>query len=256
VVEEQGPVKTFNRPWLYLRSFVFWLWLIFTTAILGTTILLSLLVSYNLAYFFARTWLRANIYGLRYICGVTWKIDGLENIPAKPCVVMAKHQSTWDACFLPMILPGGAVYVAKRSLVWIPVFGWAIWGLGFIMIDRKSGRSAISQMVQQATDRLGRGRWVMIFPEGTRRPVGAEPNYRIGGAIVAEKTSADVLPVAANAGEFWPRMGFIKWPGEVTVSFGPLISTAGKDANAIRQETQDWIESRMAEITVIDRFPY
>jgi len=148
------------------------------------------------------------------------------------------------------------VYVAKRSLRWIPIFGWTLVLLRFILIDRTSGRSAIQQMTEQAANRLSLGRWVLIFPEGTRSAVGSEPNYRIGGAIVAEKTGADVLPIAMNAGEFWPRMGFIKWPGEITVTIGPVISSAGKNSAQILAETEQWIEGRMAEITVTDRFPY
>jgi len=253
--DESSSTTHYNRPWLMFRSAVFWLWMIINTVIMGGPVLLCSIFSYNIAYSFARMWLAGNIYGLRAICGVTWKLEGAEHIPDTPCVVMSKHQSTWDAYFLPMILPHG-VYVAKRSLLWIPIFGWSLGALRFIMIDRKTGRSAIAQMVEQARDRLARGRFIIIFPEGTRRPVGAEPNYRIGGAVVAESAGVDVLPVAVNAGEFWPRMGFIKWPGEVTVTFGPPISTAGKSAETIRDETQEWIEARMAQITVLDRFPY
>ncbi len=243
------------RLWLTFRSAVFWVWQILVTVILGAPVIIGGLISFDFGYSLAVFWNRLNILGLKYICGVTWKVEGLENIPDKPCVVLSKHQSTWDAYFLPMLFNPG-VYVAKRSLIWIPIFGWALYILKFILIDRKSGRSAIQQMCEQAADRLSKGRWVLVFPEGTRRPVGAEPAYRIGGAKIAESVPADVLPVAANAGEFWPRMGFIKWPGEITVCIGPVIKTEGKPAAQIMRETEDWIEGRMAEITVLDRFPY
>jgi len=111
-------------------------------------------------------------------------------------------------------------------------------------------------MVDQANDRLKKGRWILIFPEGTRRAVGAEPDYKIGGALVAKRTNTPVLPVAANAGEFWPRMGFIKWPGVVTVSIGPLVTVENKKAEQILLETQNWIETRMNQIVVPNRFPY
>jgi len=168
---------------------------------------------------------------------------------------MCKHQSTWETYFLPTVFYPG-VYVAKKSLQYIPIFGWALYVLKFIMIDRQSGRSAINQMCEQAADRLARNRWVIVFPEGTRRPVGAPPNYRIGGALIAQDVPTDVLPVAMNAGEFWPRMGFIKWPGEITVSIGPVIRSEGKIAAEILAETQDWIEARMQQITVPDRFDH
>ena len=112
----------------------------------------------------------------------------------------------------------------------------------------------MSQMVEQAQQRFDSGISVIVFPEGTRRPVGAEPNYRIGAGKIAEATGVDVVPVALNAGEFWPRLGYIKWPGEITVIVGPVIKTEGKTAAEIMAETQSWIESRMDEITVLDRF--
>lgn len=243
------------RLWLMLRSAVFWVWQILMTLILGGPVIIVGLFSFRWGYALAVLWNRSNVWGLRVICGVTWQVDGRENIPEVPCVVMAKHQSTWETYFLPMLFYP-SVYVAKRSLLFIPIFGWALYVLKFIMIDRKSGRSAIAQMCEQAADRLAKGRWIIVFPEGTRRPVGAEPQYRIGGAMIAHNVPTDILPVALNAGEFWPRMGFIKWPGTITVSIGPVIHSEGKSASRILKETEAWIEGRMDEITVKDRFPY
>ena len=243
------------RLWLVFRSALFWLLQIVNTLIMGVPVIVCGLISFRVGYWFAVQWNRINVWALRLICGVTWQVDGRENIPTTPCVVMAKHQSTWETYFLPMLFSPGA-YVAKRSLLFIPVFGWALYVLKFIMIDRKSGRSAMQQMCEQAADRLALGRWIIVFPEGTRRPVNAEPNYRIGGAMIAQSVPADILPVALNAGEFWPRMGFIKWPGVITVSIGPVITSEGKTAAEILAQTQHWIEGRMQEITVVDRFPY
>lgn len=243
------------RTLLYLRSLVFWFWQIFMTLLMGLPVIVGGLISFRLGYAAAIMWNRGNLYGLKYICGVHWKVDGLENIPDRPCVVMSKHQSTWDTYFLPLLFYP-SVFVAKRSLLFIPIFGWALYVLRFIMIDRNSGRSAIAQMCEQAADRLSKKRWVVVFPEGTRRPVAAEPKYRVGGAMIAQNVPADIVPVALNAGEFWPRMGFIKWPGTITVSIGPVISSEGKTAAELLAETQAWIEGRMQEITVVDRFPY
>lgn len=241
--------------WLTLRSAVFWVWQIVNTLVMGAPVLICGLISFRVGYALAVLWNLLNVWGLRVICGVKWQVDGRENIPETPCVVMAKHQSTWETYFLPSIFYPG-VYVAKRSLLYIPIFGWALYVLKFIMIDRASGRSAIQQMCEQAADRLSKKRWIIVFPEGTRQPVGAKPHYRVGGAKIAEHVPANVLPVALNAGEFWPRMGFIKWPGTITVSIGPVISSEGKSAADILAETESWIESRMDEITVKDRFPY
>ena len=168
---------------------------------------------------------------------------------------MSKHQSTFETYFLPTVLLD-YTFVAKRSLTLIPIFGWCIYLVKFILIDRKSGRSAIKQMTEQSRDHLNNGTHVVIFPEGTRMPVNAEPNYRIGGAIVAVKNEASILPVAHNAGEFWPRMGFIKWPGEITMHIGKPINCTGKTYEQALEETQNWIENKMQEITIPDRFPY
>lgn len=242
-------MSTGYRLWLTFRSSLFWLWQISITLIMGGPVILFGLLSFRAGYALAISWNHLNLLGLKLICGVSWQVDGRENIPDTPCLVLSKHQSTWETYFLPTVFYP-AVYVAKRSLLLIPVFGWALYVLKFIMIDRTSGRSAIHQMCDQAADRLRRGRWVVVFPEGTRRPVGAEPNYRIGGAMVAHNIPCDVIPVALNAGEFWPRMGFIKYPGVIKVSIGPVIRSEGKSAAAILQETEDWIEQRMARISL------
>lgn len=245
----------YNRPLLVLRSTVFWVWSILNTLVMALPVLLGRLFSYEFSADMSMVWARANLWGLKTFCGISWNVEGVEHIPTKPCIVLSKHQSTFDTYIIPTFLPR-MVYVAKRSLAIIPIFGWALLALNFILIDRKSGRSAITQMVEQARQRLAAGMFVIIFPEGTRVPIGAEPNYRIGGAAVAEQTGVDVLPVALNAGEFWPRMGYIKWPGEITVRFGPVISTTGKTAEQVLKETESWIETQMKEITVLNRFPY
>lgn len=200
-------------------------------------------------------WAKINLFGLKYICGLTCKVSGLENIPDHACIVLSKHQSTFETFYLASLL-GDFVFVAKKSLAWIPIFGWAIYVLKFILINRKAGRSAVTQMVEQSKILIADGTNVVVFPEGTRMPVNAAPAYRAGGAVVAARIQADVLPVAHNSGEYWPRMGYIKWPGEISMHIGPVIKPQGKTPDQILTETQTWIEGKMAEITVPDRFPY
>jgi len=240
---------------LVFRSTLFWIASISNTLLMGAPVLLGRLYSYEFSTKMSRVWLRVNLWSLRICCNVSWRVEGVENIPDHPCLMLAKHQSTWETYYLPTLLPK-SVYVAKKSLSYVPIFGWALLALKFILIDRSSGRSAIAQMIEQAKERFADGDSVIVFPEGTRMPVGAEPSYRIGGGMIAEHTGVDVVPVAMNAGEFWPRHGYIKWPGEITVIIGPVIKTEGKKADQVIAETQEWIESRMAEITVMDRFPY
>lgn len=249
------PISPIYRLWLYVRSALFWVWLFTSTMVFAIPALLASLVSFDLAYRVCDLWIGANIWGLRFLCGVKWEVRGQENIPEQACLIVSKHQSTWETLFLAYHLRH-VLYVAKRSLRHIPVFGWMINLLGFVMIDRGAGGSAIQQITEQARIKTKLNRWIVIFPEGTRMPVGAEPNYRIGAMKVSADTKIPMLPVAVNSGEFWPRMGFIKWPGTVTVVFGPLIHPGDKTPDALREEVKDWIEGQMSQITVKDRFPY
>lgn len=248
--ERHGDVSSATRAWLVVRSTVFWVWQIFATVLMGAPVLLGSLISYEVGYYFAHFWLKMNVFGLRFFCGVDWEVQGQEHIPDTPCIVLSKHQSTWDTYFIPILFTP-ATYVAKRSLIWIPIFGWSLYALRFILIDRKSGRSAVRQMVDAAKDRIARGRWLIIFPEGTRRPIGAAPNYRLGGAIVATEIGVPVIPVALNAGEFWPRMGFIKWPGTITVRIGELIPAEGRTTNDVMGDAEAWIERNTREISAV-----
>lgn len=249
------PISTVYRTWLWVRSAVFWVWFIFTTLFFALPALLATLVSFEVAYKVCKVWIASNILGLKFLCGVHWEVQGNENVPDKACLILSKHQSTWETLFLAHHLKH-VLFVAKRSLSFIPIFGWMIKLLGFVMIDRKAGRSAIQQMTEQSQELIAKNRWIVIFPEGTRMPVGSEPNYRIGGMKVSADTQIPILPVAVNSGEFWPRMGFIKWPGTITVVFGPLIHPSNNTPDEIREEVQTWIEGQMEKITVKDRFPY
>jgi len=254
-MNQTKPNHQYNRSALYLRSLAFWVFSICNTLTMAVPVLGASLFSYRIATAAAKVWARSNIYALKFFCNLSWVVEGKENIPEESCIVMSKHQSTWETYFLFSTLPHSG-FVAKRSLLWIPIFGWSIAALRFILIDRNSGRSAVVQMIEQARDRLNRGISIVVFPEGTRMPPGADTNYRIGGAAMAEQTGASVLPVAVNSGEFWPRMGFIKWPGEISVRIGPLITSEGKTATDIIRETETWIETEMAKITNTNRFPY
>jgi len=250
-----APEKNYHRPTLILRSAAFWAWLILSTIVMALPVLVAGLFSTALCMHLSKFWAKLNLFGIKHLCGLTCKVHGRENIPDHACIVMAKHQSTFETFFISNLFKS-FVYVAKRSLTLIPIFGWALFLLKFILIDRKSGRSAVNQMVEQSKQRIDENTNVIIFPEGTRMPVNAPPNYRAGGAVVASRIAADILPIAHNAGEFWPRMGFIKWPGEITMHIGPVISGEGKSPDELLHETQDWIETKMREITVTDRFPY
>ena len=141
--------------------------------------------------------------------------------------------------------------MAKRELLWIPFFGWGLAVMKTIAIKRGTGRAAVTHLIRQGRARLKEGLWIIIFPEGTRVAPGEKGRYRVGGAVLAEHSGYPVLPVAHNAGEYWPRRSLIKRPGTIKVRIGPLISSKGKSAQQILHEAESWIESTMAEITTM-----
>lgn len=236
-----------NRPLVAIRSAIFMLIMVVSTMVWWLPVVLSVVLPLRVRFAVMRVWPRFNIWALKVICGVRYRMEGLENLPDQPAIVFSKHSSTWETLILQLVIPP-AVYVAKKELLYVPFFGWAMGVLNFLTIDRSAGRRAVLYLVEQAKDRLSRGLWIIIFPEGTRRPIDAPPEYKVGGPVMAQKTGAPVVPVAHDAGIFWPRHSFLKWPGEITVWFGPAIETSGKTSEQIKAEAQEVIENRMKEL--------
>ena len=190
----------------------------------------------------ARIWGRVVLWTLKWICGLGYRIEGLENLPPGNHVALWKHSSSWETVAMAVVIPR-QVWVLKRELTWIPFVGWGIRLLHAIAIDRKSGHSAVSQVVKQGKQRLAEGNWIVIFPEGTRMPPGETRKYGASGALLASEAGALVVPVAHDAGRYWPRRGLLKKPGTIRVTIGPPIVAAGREPRDINQDAQDWIES-------------
>jgi 1-acyl-sn-glycerol-3-phosphate acyltransferase len=189
-------------------------------------------------------WARSMIWWLRITCNIRHEITGLENIPSTPSIILAKHQSAWETLAFQAIFPT-QVYLLKRELLWIPIFGWGLAMSSPIAIDRSAGREALKKLVAHGKDRLAKGLWVVIFPEGTRKAPGERGKYNIGGAWLATHTQTQVVPVAHNAGEFWAKNSFIKKPGVIQIHIGKLIDTAGLKADALNSQVEAWIEAEM-----------
>lgn len=187
------------------------------------------------------TWLARWVLGIRYV------VRGTEHLPNVPAVILAKHQSAWETiAFLCLFPPVAAVI--KQELLDLPFFGSAYRMLSPIAIDRSAGRAALKKIVEQGRDKLAQGFWVLIFPEGERVAPGEKGRYGIGGGWLAANAGAPVVPVAHNAGELWARDAFIKRPGIITISIGPVIHTDGKSASDITREAETWIENEMASL--------
>ena len=233
---------------IFLRSVLFFLLAVLVTIFYGTfTVPLSILY-HDWGYACARQWGVQILRLAKYVCGIDYKVEGLEHVPAgRPCVVMAKHQSAWETVGMLVFLPR-AVWIIKRELLWVPIIGWVLGGLKSIAIDRKSGHTARDQILEQGRDRLARGYCVNIFPEGTRVAPGKRGRYGIGGAWLATGAKAPILPIAHNAGECWRRNAFLKYPGKVTMRIGPVIETQGRAALEVLRETEEWIENEMLRL--------
>lgn len=194
----------------------------------------------------AQFWARALLTVLKWTCRLDYVVTGRENLPPGCHVALWKHSSSWETIAMAAILPR-QVWVLKRELLWIPVVGWGIRQLHAIAIDRKSGASAVTQVVEQGKQRLAEGDWVVIFPEGTRMPLGETRRYGVSGALLAREAGVLVVPIAHDAARYWPRRGLFKKPGTVRVVIGPPILATG-DPREINEKAQDWIESTLRQL--------
>jgi 1-acyl-sn-glycerol-3-phosphate acyltransferase len=235
---------------LWFRSLAFWIVFPISIVIFSILLLFTLPVSLAKRWAFLQIWVKFILWWLKVTCKLSHEIQGTEHITTEPGIVFAKHQSTWETIALQAIFPLQA-WVAKRELMWIPFFGWGLALMKCIHIKRGTGRAAVKQLVSQGKARLDDGIWIVIFPEGTRIAAGQKGRYRIGGAVLAEQTGYPIVPVAHNAGEYWPRRSFIKRPGIIQVRIGKPITTDGKTAHELLDEASSWIEDRMAEITTM-----
>ncbi len=234
---------------MFLRSLLFYFLLGVAVVLMIPLLLLGMVLPGTMRNSSVAHWSTGVMVMLRIVCGVRHEVVGAENIPEQNGIILCKHQSAWETFALQFIFPA-QVWVLKRELLWIPIFGWGLKVMGAIAIDRKGGKKALMQVIHQGTDRLKRGLWVVIFPEGTRTPPGTRRRYSVGGAMLAARSGYPVVPVAHNAGEFWRSKGFIIKPGTVKVIVGPVLDSQGMKAAEINEQVEEWIEGQMESISI------
>ena len=197
-----------------------------------------------------RVWRRLFMGAVSIILGIRYEVRGRDNLPETPVVILSKHQSAWETVALQDVyFPRWLCFVYKQELHWIPFVGWALYSLPMVAVDRGGGREALTSLAREGAKRLAEGHHVLVFPEGTRVAPGATKRYKIGGAHLAVSAGVKVSPVAHNAGEVWPRNAFVKHPGKVIISIGPLIDTTGLTAEEVNQRAEAWIEAEMRRIS-------
>ena len=232
-----------------LRSLLHMFWMLITVMPVALAMLLgaALRLSSHRLYRMAVFWLSLAISGAKHILGIRYELRGVENLPppGQAVVLLVKHQSTYETFLMPVIMPRDLAYVFKKELLYVPFFGWGIGRLDMIHIDRKLRSQAFQKVVNQGRELLSKGIWVIMFPEGTRIARGKAGNYKAGGTRLAIETGVPVIPVAVNSARCWPRKAFVKYPGLVTVSLGPLIQSTGREPEEMMQEVQQWIEKEM-----------
>ncbi len=241
-------MKKYSKLNLLIRSSLFSIYSITSIVLYSMLCVFSWVLPIHTRHAIIRAYLRAYVNVLRFLCHVNYKVEGLHNIPKDHGgIILSKHQSTWETMFLPIIFHNPAA-VAKRELLWIPFFGWGLAASDPIAINRNDKTSAMQQLITKGKKKLDEGRWIMIFPEGTRTAPGKIGHYRLGGPRLAAATGYDIYPVAHNAGRCWPRRKFLKIPGTITVVVGPPITTKGRTPEELLALTKDWIESTMLRI--------
>jgi 1-acyl-sn-glycerol-3-phosphate acyltransferase len=234
-------------PLIVLRSTVYMLLQIVITPLYFLIVLASFPLPPLSRYRITSGWAHLMLYLLRMICGINYRVIGAERIPRTPSIILSKHQSAWETLAFQQIFPP-QVWVLKKELLRVPFFGWGLAMTSPIAIDRSSGKAALKQIVEQGKDRLKKGFWIVIFPEGTRIAPGQKGKYRIGGAWLATHTNVPVVPVAHNAGEYWGKNALIKLPGTITVSIGAPIDPTGMEPEDLNTRVESWIEAEVERI--------
>lgn len=232
---------------LILRSLLFYIGQIISTILIAPIGIIAFPLDFKKRYYLITRWAVFNLWWLKICCNITYEIKGKDNIPGKPCIVMSKHQSAFETLALQQIfIP--QVWILKKELLQIPIYGWGLASMQPIAINRDSTIKSFRQIADQGCERLQKGYWVIIFPEGTRVAPNKKKKYLPGGGVLAEKSGAQVVPVAHNAGRLWPRNSMIKKPGLITIKIGPVIESENKSAKEITDEVENWIEKEVGEL--------
>jgi 1-acyl-sn-glycerol-3-phosphate acyltransferase len=237
-----------TRPKNYLGSTLLFLGIFSTATIIGILLIAGMLTTFKIRWKLGYVWCAIIGWMTKVFCGLTFEVEGMEHInPQQPVIFLSNHQSAWETLALRYILPPHSV-VIKRELLLFPIWGWSLLTLKSIVINRKNQRASLRSLLEQGTGYLKEGLSVLIFPEGTRAGAREMLKFNVGGAMLAHKTGYPVIPVAHNAGDYWPRYSFFKYPGVIKVKIGPVIESKGRKAADINAEAESWIAQAIKEM--------
>ena len=237
-----------TRPKNYLGSTLLFLGIFSTATIIGILLIAGMLTTFKIRWKLGYAWCAIIGWMTKVFCGLTFEVEGMEHInPQQPVIFLSNHQSAWETLALRYILPPHSV-VIKRELLLFPIWGWSLLTLKSIVINRKNQRASLRSLLEQGTGYLKEGLSVLIFPEGTRAGAREMLKFNVGGAMLAHKTGYPVIPVAHNAGDYWSRYSFFKYPGVIKVKIGPVIESKGRKAADINAEAESWIAQAIKEM--------
>lgn len=237
-----------------IRSTLVFIWIVVSVIPVGATLVISslFLSDHKLWWWFAAPWLKGVIAAARIVGGVNYRMHGEENLPAaddmRRVILCPKHQSTWETFYFPSITSHPLAYVFKKELLNIPIFGWCMGRLNMIHIDRSQRAQAWVKVAEQGQVLMDRGKWIIMFPEGTRTERGGKGAYKSGATRLAVATGAYVIPIAVTSGRCWPRRSFSLIPGTVDVSIGQPLLAEGREPGELMDEIEHWIEAEMRRL--------
>lgn len=237
-----------------IRSLLVFAWIVISVIPVGLTLVFCslFLKDDKLWWWFAAPWLKGVIAAARIVGGVKYRMHGAEHLPGaddkRRVILCPKHQSTWETFYFPSITSHPLAYVFKKELLRIPVFGWCIGRVGMIHIDRTQKNQAWAKVAEQGRELMDRGKWIIMFPEGTRIERGGKGNYKSGATRLAVTTGAYVIPIAVTSGRCWPRRSFSLLPGVIDVSIGEPVPAQGRDPGELMDEMERWIEAEMRRL--------
>lgn len=234
-----------------IRSILVFAWIVISVIPVGASLVICslFLKDVTLWWWFAAPWLRGVVTAARIIGGVRHRLHGEENLPSaqdmRRLILCPKHQSTWETFFFASMTSHPLAYVFKKELLRIPFFGWCIGRLGMIHIDRKLRNQAWAKVAEQGEVLMDRGKWLIMFPEGTRIERGKKGNYKYGAARLAVATGAYIVPIAVTSARCWPPRSFSLIPGTIDVSIGKPVCAEGREPGELMEEVERWIEAEM-----------
>lgn len=233
---------------VWLRSLLFQFYFFASVCTASLIIFVCAFFPYGFRFGIARAWAKSMLFAGKFLCGLDYVIEGTENIPDEPSVIMIKHTTVFETYAQLAVFPPQS-WVLKRELLWIPFFGWGLAAMKPIAINRGAGQSAVRQVIEKGKKLLANGVWVTIFPEGTRVARGETKRYGVSGAALAKEAQCLLVPVAHNAGDLWARRGLKKRPGLIRFCIGPAIAPGDRSPKDTNLIVQDWIETKMREIS-------